>query len=235
MGIKIIPAYDHSQEIRELFSEYTEMLISGDPAFKEYLETQNYDDELEHLEDKYGMPAGRLYLAYCDGKTAGCIGLKKLDDDNCEMKRLYVRPEFRGRKIGGLLIQKIIDDAKTIGYKHMLLDTLPFLESAVHMYKKWGFYEIGCYNDSPMESSIYMQLDLDDEVLSVNGKEYRILKLLGKGKGGYSYLAESDQGKVVLKQIHHEPCDYYQFGNKIEAELNDYKHLKKSESLCRSC
>lgn len=61
----------------------------------------------------------------------------------------------------------------------------------------------------------------------VNGKEYRILKLLGKGKGGYSYLAESDQGKVVLKQIHHEPCDYYQFGNKIEAELNDYKRLKE--------
>ena len=77
MDIKIIPAYDHSQEIRELFSEYTEMLISGDPAFKEYLEIQNYDDELEHLEDKYGMPAGRLYLTYCDGKTAGCIGLKK--------------------------------------------------------------------------------------------------------------------------------------------------------------
>ena len=95
MDIKIIPAYHHSQEIRELFSEYTEMLISGDPAFKEYLEIQNYDAELEHLEDKYGMPAGRLYLAYCDGKTAGCIGLKKLDDDNCEMKRLYVRPEFR--------------------------------------------------------------------------------------------------------------------------------------------
>ena len=74
MDIKIIPAYHHSQEIRELFSEYTEMLISGDPAFKEYLEIQNYDAELEHLEDKYGMPAGRLYLAYCDGKTAGCIG-----------------------------------------------------------------------------------------------------------------------------------------------------------------
>ena len=138
MDIKIIPAYDYTQEIRELFSEYTDMLINSDPAFKEYLEIQNYDDELEHLKDKYGMPAGRLYLAYCGGKTAGCIGLKKLDDDNCEMKRLYVRPEFRGRKIGGLLIQKTIADAKTIGYKHMLLDTLPFLESAVHMYKKWG-------------------------------------------------------------------------------------------------
>ena len=65
------------------------------------------------------------------------------------------------------------------------------------------------------------------KVLEVNGKEYRILKLLGKGKGGYSYLAESDQGKVVLKQIHHEPCDYYQFGDKIEAEMNDYRRLQE--------
>ena len=62
--------------------------------------------------------------------------------------------------IGSMLIQKIIEDAKEIGYQHMLLDTLPFLESAVHMYKKWGFYEIESYNDSPMETSIYMRLDL---------------------------------------------------------------------------
>ena len=63
------------------------------------------------------------------------------------------------------------------------------------------------------------------DVLTVNGKEYKIIKLLGKGKGGYSYLAESDCTRVVLKQIHHEPCDYYTFGNKIEAERFDYKRL----------
>ncbi|MBD5512724.1 MAG: hypothetical protein HDR08_15980 [Lachnospiraceae bacterium] len=61
----------------------------------------------------------------------------------------------------------------------------------------------------------------------VNEKEYEIVKLLGKGKGGYSYLASDGAGQYVLKQIHHEPCDYYQFGNKIEAEINDYKRLKK--------
>lgn len=65
-----------------------------------------------------------------------------------------------------------------------------------------------------------------DEILTVNGIEYRILKLLGKGKGGYSYLAERDNQKYVLKQIHHEPCDYYQFGNKIQAEIRDYQRLK---------
>lgn len=65
------------------------------------------------------------------------------------------------------------------------------------------------------------------EIIEVNKKEYKKMKLLGKGKGGYSYLVSDDRGKYVLKQIHHEPCDYYQFGNKIEAELNDYKKLKE--------
>lgn len=65
------------------------------------------------------------------------------------------------------------------------------------------------------------------EIMTVNGKEYRIIKLLGKGKGGYSYLAEDETGSYVLKQIHHEPCSYYQFGNKIEAELRDYDRLQK--------
>ena len=243
MEVNIVLAYDSVDEVCRLFSEYTDMLINGDSEFREYLEIQNYDEELNHLDTKYGLPGGRLYLAYCDGRAAGCIGLKKLDSLNCEMKRLYVRPEFRGMRIGGMLIQRIIDDAKEIGYKHMLLDTLPFLESAVHMYKKWGFYEIPSYNDSPMEASIYMKLDLDDDamnsdrtgsadkaqpqVLSVNGKDYSILKLLGRGKGGYSYLAERDGRRMVLKQIHHEPCAYYQFGNKIEAEIRDYDRLQR--------
>lgn len=66
-----------------------------------------------------------------------------------------------------------------------------------------------------------------EQTMTVNGKAYRILRLLGRGKGGYSYLAEDAAGKYVLKQIHHEPCDYYQFGNKIEAEINDYRRLKE--------
>ena len=65
------------------------------------------------------------------------------------------------------------------------------------------------------------------EIMTVNGVEYNIIKLLGKGKGGYSYLAEKDNHKYVLKQIHHEPCDYYQFGDKIQSELRDYERLKK--------
>lgn len=106
------------------------------------------------------MPSGRLYLAYCNGEAAGCVGLKRIDEKNCEMKRLYVRPQFRDKNIGKLLVEKVIIDAKETGYSHMLLDTLPFLESAIHIYEKFGFYTINCYNDSPMRTSIYMRLDL---------------------------------------------------------------------------
>ena len=160
MSVKILLAYDFSQEIKLLFSEYTDMLIEGDPSFKKYLEIQHYDDELKHLEKKYGLPYGRLYLAYYNNEVAGCIGLKKIDEKNCEMKRLYVRPKFRGKQIGEQLIEKIIKDAKEIGYSYMLLDTLPFLKGAIYLYKKYGFYEIPSYNNSPMNTSIYMKLDL---------------------------------------------------------------------------
>ena len=160
MSIKILPAYDFPEEIKLLFSEYTDILIEGDPSFKEYLEIQNYDDELKHLEKKYGLPYGRLYLVYYNNEVAGCIGLKKIDKKNCEMKRLYVRPKFRGKQIGEQLIEKIIKAAKEIGYSYMLLDTLPFLKGAIYLYKKYGFYEIASYNNSPMHTSIYMKLDL---------------------------------------------------------------------------
>ena len=160
MDLQIIPAYHHPKQIVELFSEYTNMLIAGDSSFQQYLEIQNYDKELLHLEAKYGLPDGRLYLAYEKGELAGCIGLRKMDSQNSEMKRLYVRPQFRGKHIGDQLIEKIIADAKEIGYSYMLLDTLPFLESAIYLYKKYGFYEIESYNDSPMSTSIYMKLEL---------------------------------------------------------------------------
>lgn len=160
MSIELKQAYDCKEEVRVLFSEYTDMLIEGDSSFKEYLEIQNYDEELEHLEHKYGLPYGRLYLAYYEGELAGCIGLRKVDETNCEMKRLYVRPQFRGKHIGDYLVKHIIEEARAIGYSYMLLDTLPFLQSAIHMYRKYGFYEISSYNDSPMDTSIYMKLDL---------------------------------------------------------------------------
>ncbi len=124
MKIEIVLAYRHPQDIRALFSEYTNLLIANDRSFQKYLDIQRYEEEINHLEKKYGMPSGR------------------------------------GKNIGKLLIQKIITDAKEIGYSYMLLDTLPFLEKAIHVYKQFGFYTIDCYNNSPMSTSIYMRLDL---------------------------------------------------------------------------
>ena len=160
MSIKLVDGYDFKDEIKTLFTEYTEYLVENDSKFKEYLEVQKYDDEIEHLEDKYGMPWGRLYLVFYENQVAGCIALRKIDDEKCEMKRLYVRPELRNKGIARMLAEKIVSDAKEIGYSSMLLDTLPFLHTAIKMYKQMGFYEIECYNNSPMDNSIYLKLDL---------------------------------------------------------------------------
>ena len=160
MRLELIPGYDRPAELLSLFTEYTRMLVSHDPSFQRYLDIQHYADEIRDLEAKYGRPEGRLYLALWEGEAAGCIALRKLDEQRCEMKRLYVRPAFRGHRVGDALVDRILQDARAIGYRHMLLDTLPFLESAIHMYQKRGFYEIPCYNDSPVETTIFMQYDL---------------------------------------------------------------------------
>lgn len=159
--LKLVYAYDRQTEVGELFKEYTDMLIEGDQDFAEYLKIQKYDKELENPASKYGMPEGRLYLAYVGEELAGCVGLKKLDEnDQCELKRMYVRPKFRGRQMGEKLLDVILQDARDIGYKEMYLDTLPFLKSAIKMYHRRGFYEIPSYNDSPLDTTIYMKLDL---------------------------------------------------------------------------
>lgn len=160
MSLKIVEAYKYKDEIITLFNEYTEMLVNGNPEFKSYLKIQNYNKETENLEEKYGKPFGRLYLALFDGVPAGCIALRKIDDLNCEMKRLYVKPQYRGENIGSALVNRIIEDTKEIGYQHILLDTLPFLETAINMYKRFGFYEIESYNNSPMNDLIYLKYDL---------------------------------------------------------------------------
>lgn len=160
MEIEIVSAYERAEEVRGLFSEYMKMLVDNDPSFKEYLEIQQYDKELEDFEAKYGMPDGRMYVLYYCGKLAGCIALRKIDNSNCELKRLYIKPEFRGNGLGRMLVERLISDAREIGYKYMLLDTLPFLRTAIRMYKNIGFYEIEKYNNSPMDTTIYMRFDL---------------------------------------------------------------------------
>ncbi len=160
MKPELIPAYDREDEIIKLFTEYTDMLVKTDSVFAQYLDLQGYGDEVRDLDKKYGLPDGRLYLAFLNGKPAGCVALRRLNDTDCEMKRLYVRPGCRGEGTGRALALRVIEDARDIGYEHMLLDTLPVLAEAVSLYRSLGFYETECYNDSPVETTLFMKLDL---------------------------------------------------------------------------
>ena len=140
---------------RELFEEYGTSL-----GFS--LCFQNFDQELSGLPGKYAPPSGRLLLAYSEEEQlAGCIAMRKLDDTSCEMKRLYIRPEFRQHGLGRVLIERILDEAKRIGYQRMLLDTLPGkMDSAIRLYERFGFRDVEAYYDSPIEGTRYMELKL---------------------------------------------------------------------------
>lgn len=160
MGLTVELAYDCQEELRPLFREYTEMLVRESPSVADYLKIQHYDAELHDLKSKYGLPDGRLYLARVDGAAAGCAALRRLDETRCELKRMYVRPQYRGQKISTSLLDRLLADAREIGYQKMLLDTLPFLTAAVTMYRRRGFKDIPGYNDSPLPETIYLELEL---------------------------------------------------------------------------
>ena len=130
----IVPGYDHRQELATLFAEYTAMLIEGEPEMAGYLRQQNYEQELSHLQEKYGGADGRFYVALAEGRVVGCIALRRFDKESCELKRLYVLPEFRGCGIARGLTRRLIADARDMGYRRMLLDTLPFLRGAMALY-----------------------------------------------------------------------------------------------------
>ena len=113
--VVIEPAYNALSDVRALFEAYTAMLVTHDPAFQIYLDIQHYADELRAPAAKYAPPDGRLYLARVDGRAAGCIALRRLDGERCEMTRLYGQPQYRGRGLARQLIRRIIEDARQIG------------------------------------------------------------------------------------------------------------------------
>ncbi|MDD3212292.1 MAG: GNAT family N-acetyltransferase [Eubacteriales bacterium] len=160
MSVVLKTGYDQPEAIRQLFTEYTEDILQKGPEVAGCLASQHYDDEIRNLRGKYGPPEGRLYLALSEEQAAGCVALRKIDGSVCEMKRLYVRPAFRGQRIGKLLVERVIADAAQIGYRHIRLDTFPFMSDAVALYRRYGFYEIERYNDNPAPSAVFMQLDL---------------------------------------------------------------------------
>ena len=139
---------------RGIFREY-EAWLGLDLCF------QGFEDELKNLPGKYSSPSGRLYLAYVDDELAGCIALRALEDGVCEMKRLFVREQFRGQRLGQRLIEKLIADAREIGYRRMRLDTFPpKMGKAVRLYESYSFREIAPYYDNPNEGVLFMELDL---------------------------------------------------------------------------
>jgi carbonic anhydrase len=142
------------QQARELFQEY-------EAGLKISLCFQNFEQELANLPGDYAPPRGRLLLAREFDELMGCIALRPLGPTTCEMKRLFVRAEYRDRGLGRVLVEAIIEEARQIGYTHMRLDTIADrMERAIALYRSIGFVEIPPYRQNPVDTATFMELDL---------------------------------------------------------------------------
>jgi ribosomal protein S18 acetylase RimI-like enzyme len=146
--ITIEPAHDF-QVVHDLILEYASTL-GVDLSF------QDLDHELATLPSFYEL----ILVAKEGDRAAGCVALRRLDDSTCEMKRLYIRPEFRGHNLGRTLAERIIDEARYRGYTRMRLDTLPTMIAAIPLYESLGFVEIAPYRFNPIEGTKFMELSL---------------------------------------------------------------------------
>lgn len=154
IAIAAASSADELSLARALFLEYARSL-DFELCF------QSFDDELAGLPGKYAPPQGRLFLARVDGNVAGCIALRPLEPGVCEMKRLWVRPLYRGRGVGRALCDRLIDDARQLGYRVMRLDTIGVtMQKAVSLYHALGFREIPAYYDNPIPGAVFLELTL---------------------------------------------------------------------------
>lgn len=153
--LKIFPAQtdEDFETAKKLFVEYADSL-GFDLSF------QNFDEELANLPGDYIQPAGCLLLATYKGQPVGCVGLRMLSDGVCEMKRLYVREQFRGLDFGRALAEAVIDEARKIGYNYMRLDTVPSMDVARALYASLGFKQTSPYRYNPIEDAVFMELRL---------------------------------------------------------------------------
>ena len=155
-GLRMTQASSPAQiaQVRELFLEYAKSL-----GFS--LCFQSFDQELAGLPGDYSPPDGRLLIAEYEAELAGCVALHKLEPGICEMKRLYLRPAFRGKGLGRRLAETILNEARSIGYQRLRLDTVErLMRDAVELYRALGFREIAPYRANPMEGTLYMELEL---------------------------------------------------------------------------
>ncbi|ASP33333.1 GNAT family N-acetyltransferase [Labrenzia sp. VG12] len=145
------------ETIRSLFRAYVDWLAID-------LSYQGFEEELAGLPGKYAPPAGGLFLAKNGaGAVLGCVALRPFGDAGaCEMKRLYVLPEGRGRGVGAGLVSAVLEAAETAGYSDMLLDTLPTMTGAIKLYRAAGFEEVGAYYDTPISETVFFRKSLGD-------------------------------------------------------------------------
>ena len=142
------------QQARKLFQEYEGGLGIS-------LCFQNFAEELANLPGDYAPPRGRLLLAREFDQLMGCVALRPAGPTTCEMKRLFVRPEYRDRGLGRVLVEAVIEEARKIGYTNLRLDTIADrMDRAVALYKSIGFVEIPPYRNNPVDSATFMELDL---------------------------------------------------------------------------
>jgi putative acetyltransferase len=154
--VKIVQAQspEDIDRTRELFQEYAGWLGIN-------LCFQNFEKELAELPGEYVPPTGRLFLAVDGSQIAGCVALRSIGEGACEMKRLYVRPDFRGKGLGRELTDAVISAGRQIGYERMRLDTLPGkMDRAIAMYRSLGFREIDAYYHNPVAGATFMELSL---------------------------------------------------------------------------
>jgi putative acetyltransferase len=161
--MKIIEVQTNSelQQVKELFRKYYEFLAHDHGLDISY---QGIEDELATLPGKFTAPKGRLIMAVNSEQPMGCAALRPIDEQVCELKRMYVLPQFQGQGIGKALAKKLIQEARKIGYKTIRLDTGNFLTTAIKLYESLGFKQIPPYNDVPEDIrriAIFMELALD--------------------------------------------------------------------------